>query len=297
MSNSSRYVLGVPVDPLPDEKVFDIVVEIVERAGTIERSLDRFNAALESRSWRRLAYVGPGLPGSGLSTENVRCPPSAGTPTGPRGDVTKEGNLCRRRIFRLATAQPGATQKDASRVLSEALFATGVVGHAVETVTVAATQAAGKIKAGVEKGLEVASDLRCKAIKAATGLPCGVVYAGAAVVALGLLAVVLYPYAAPLLLARPRRALGEAPERRRKKPKRVHDSAGETSTTARDPRQAQRIAEGRDPLPDRYVRAKQKRAGDQRSLIGDAGRACAGTGPIGGARRSECLRRYIREHS
>ena len=118
--------------------------------------------------------------------------------------------------------------------------------------------------------------------------------------ALGLLAVVAYPFVAPLLLVRPRRVLGAAPEDRRlSKPQRVRDSAGEASTTANDPRQAKRIAEGRDPLPDRYVRgwAKQKRGGsNQRSLIGDAGRACAGTGPIGGAKRNACLRSYIREH-
>ena len=118
--------------------------------------------------------------------------------------------------------------------------------------------------------------------------------AGVGVVALGILAVVAYPYVAT------RRALGEAPEaRRRRKPKRVRDTAGETSTTANDPRQARRIAEGLDPLPDRYVRgwAKQKRGGsNQRSLIGAAGRACTGTGPIGGPRRSACLRNYIRKH-
>ena len=139
----------------------------------------------------------------------------------------------------------------------------------------------------------------CAAIRAATGLPCWVVVGGVALVAFGAAALVAYPYVAPFLTSR--RAFGAAPEDRRlRRPKRVRDSAGEASTTANDPRQARRIAEGRDPLPDRYVRgwAKQKRKGsNQRSLIGAAGRACAGTGPIGGARRSACLRDYIREHS
>ena len=99
----------------------------------------------------------------------------------------------------------------------------------------------------------------CAAIRAATGLPCWVVGGVVALVALGVGALVAYPYVAPFLMSRPRRSpFGEAPVRR--------------------------------PPPSR-------RAGNQRSLIGDAGRACAGTGPIGGARRSECLRKYIREHS
>ena len=112
---------------------------------------------------------------------------------------------------------------------------------------------------------KLAADLRCKAVKAAIGLPCVVVYAGAAVVALGLLAVVFLPYVAPLLGMS--RALGEVPERRRS---RKSPALGSMS---------------------------QKRGGsNQRSLIGDAGRACKGTGPIGGPRRSACLRNYIRKH-
>lgn len=174
-------------------KVFDVQVKIIERGDTIERALERFKDYLERRGWTRLP--------SGIISQTVECP------TGFLGRSKADkaaGDRCVRRTFRVGTLDSKATLQDAKVLVSEALFSTGVLGHAVEQASLAYDSAYDKLKKGIEDVGDKARGLRCAAIEAATGFPCWAVYGGVIALGIGTIAVIYSPVIVPLLTPRGR---------------------------------------------------------------------------------------------